>query len=83
MNSRRSSIHLRLAYTYLEVGREKDARLAAVEVLKRSPNFSLESVPKALPFKDPAELARILKLLGQVGIPAHPPLPLPDKRRQR
>ncbi len=83
MNPRPLLSHLRLSYAYLEAGHEEKAKLSVVEVLKRSPKFSLESVPKAIPFKDPAELARVLKLLEQAGIPAHPPLPLSDKRRQR
>ena len=62
-------IHLRVAYTYSEAGRDEDARLAAAEVLKSNPNFSLELVPKAIPFKDPAELTRILKSLEKAGIP--------------
>ncbi len=71
--------YLRLAYTYLEAGRKEDARLAVVEVLKSKPGFSLELVPKMVPFKDPKEMARVIESLGKAGIPAHPPGAKPEK----
>ena len=36
--------HLGLAYAYLELGREQDARAEAAEVLRLNPQFNLETV---------------------------------------
>ena len=43
---------------YSELGREEEARAEVAEVLRLSPNFSLEGVRQMIPFKDPAVLER-------------------------
>jgi len=43
--------HLGLAYAYLELGREQDARAEAAEVLL-APKFSLEEFRKRIPISD-------------------------------
>lgn len=44
--------HIGLAYTYVSMGREKEARAEAEEVLRINPKFSLENFVRGLPFKD-------------------------------
>ncbi len=58
-----------LATTYAEAGREEEARAAVAELLKRFPKFSLKRVAKALPYKDPAEVKRIVVALRKAGLP--------------
>jgi TolB-like protein/Tfp pilus assembly protein PilF len=59
--------HLYLAVIYSELGRE-EARAEVAEVLRLSPNFSLEGVRRTLPFKDPAEAERYLAALRKAGL---------------
>ena len=42
--------HLSLAATNIEMGREKEARIEAAEVLRMNPKFSLDNFAKTLPF---------------------------------
>ena len=44
--------HVVLTATYSMMGREKEARAEAAEVLRINPKFSLDYFAKALPFKD-------------------------------
>jgi tetratricopeptide (TPR) repeat protein len=60
--------HLFLAFVYSEVGREAEARAEAGEVLRLSPNFSLEGVKQRIPLKDPAALERMLAALREAGL---------------
>jgi adenylate cyclase len=56
-----------LTSTYSMAGREKEARVAAAEVLKINPKFSLESYAKIQPYKDPATKKRLIDSLLRVG----------------
>ena len=60
--------HAFLAVIYNELGREKEARAEVAEVLRLSPYFSLEVVRERFPFKDPAELERVLDGLRKAGL---------------
>lgn len=60
--------HLILAVTYSESGREEEARAEAAEVLRLSPQLSLEGWRQRLPFKDPAVLERTLAALRKAGL---------------
>jgi adenylate cyclase len=44
--------HLWLAATYASMGREKEARAEAAEVLRIDPTFSVDSMARRLPYKD-------------------------------
>jgi adenylate cyclase len=57
-----------LASTYSMMGREKEAREAAVEVLKINPKFSLEQFAKIHPYKDPATKERYIDSLRKAGL---------------
>jgi adenylate cyclase len=59
--------HLVLAISYSELGRE-EARAEAAEVLRLSPNYSLEVIRQTWPIKDPAQLERILAALRKAGL---------------
>jgi len=61
--------YLGLALVYSEVGRDEEAKAAAAEVLKRNPEISLKQVRNRLPYKDPAEVERILAALRKAGLP--------------
>jgi adenylate cyclase len=60
--------HLYLAVIYSESGREEEARAEAAEVLKLSPNSSVEGWRQRLPFKDPAETERFVAALRKAGL---------------
>ena len=61
-----------LVASYMELGREKEARAEARKLLEKRPNFSLEvhiKHTKKAPFKDYAFLDRQIELLRNAGIP--------------
>jgi tetratricopeptide (TPR) repeat protein len=61
-------VHLLLTTAYSEAGREEEARAAAAEVLRISPNFSLEVMKQRAPYKDPAVIERQVAALRKVGL---------------
>jgi adenylate cyclase len=60
--------HFHLAVIYSELGREEEARTEAAEILRMSPDFSLEVWRQRLPFKDPAVLERQLAAMRKAGL---------------
>jgi hypothetical protein len=60
--------HLALAPTYIWMGREKEARAEAAEVLRISPKFSVDYVAKTSPYKDQSELDKYIKALRKAGL---------------
>ena len=60
--------HISLAATYMEAGKEDEARAEAVEVLRIDPNFSSDRFIKILPYKNQAELDRYLDALRKAGL---------------
>ena len=50
------------------MGREKDARAEAAEVLRINPKFSLDSLAKILPYKDQLETDKITDALRKAGL---------------
>jgi adenylate cyclase len=60
--------HLSLAGIYSELGRDREAQAEVTEVLKISPEFSLEQARQRTPFKDPAVLERSLDALRKAGL---------------
>jgi adenylate cyclase len=67
-NSNYSPAHQFLAAIYSELGREEEARAEVAEILRISPNFSLEVLRQRLPYKDPADLERFLDGLHKAGL---------------
>ena len=59
--------HLILTICYSELRRE-EAQVEAAEVLRISPAFTLDVVKQRWPFKDPADLERLLAALRKAGL---------------
>jgi adenylate cyclase len=80
-NPRSALPHLLLAFTYEEAGRGEEAQVSVAEVLKRKPKASIAGYLKAntFPYKDPADIERVIDSLRKAGLPDKPPLSLPDK----
>jgi len=57
-----------LAGTYIETGRPDEARKETAEMLKRSPETTLEIWRQRLPFKDPAFTERCIDALREAGL---------------
>jgi TolB-like protein/DNA-binding winged helix-turn-helix (wHTH) protein/Tfp pilus assembly protein PilF len=57
-----------LAAAYAQAGREEDAKWEAEQVLALNPDFSLQRIRQAFPFKDPADIERFLDGLRIAGI---------------
>lgn len=57
-----------LAYVYVKLGREKEARALVAEALKIEPSLSSEFIRRQ-PFKDPAQTESILKDYKKAGLP--------------
>ena len=60
--------HMSLAALYTELGRADEARTAVAEVLRLSPNFSLEGLQQRLAFKDPTVTQRVIRALRKAGL---------------
>ncbi len=60
--------HIGLAATYMMMGREKEARAEAAEVLRINPKFSLDSWAKTLLFKDQSETDKVVNALRKTGM---------------
>ncbi len=57
-----------LAAAYAQDGREADAKWEAEQVLALNPDFSLQRIRQAFPFKEPADTERFLDGLRKAGI---------------
>lgn len=60
--------HVGLAATYSMMGREKDARAEAAEVLRVNPKFSLDYWAKVLPNKDQSVMDNMIGALRKAGL---------------
>jgi len=60
--------HLNLAATYSMMGREKEARAEAAEILRINPKFSVDSYAKVLYYKDQSENDRVVAALRKAGL---------------
>jgi adenylate cyclase len=60
--------HYGLAATYIMMGREKEARAEAGEVLRIDPKFSLDYYAKLLRFKDQSQNDKIVNALRKAGL---------------
>jgi adenylate cyclase len=60
--------HSELLVAYSESGHEVEARAEAAEILRLSPNWSLEVWKQRMPYKDPAMLERHLAALRKAGL---------------
>ncbi len=60
--------YLGLAGTYSMMGREKEAREEAAEVLRINPKFSLGSYAERIPYKDQSEIDKYIDALRKAGL---------------
>ena len=60
--------YIGLVLTAVQLGREGDARVAAAELLRREPMFSLERYATLQPYQNPADLTHELDILRQGGL---------------
>jgi len=60
--------HIQLAVTYTLMGREKEARAEAAEVLRINPKFSVDYHARLLPFKDQSETDKIINACRKAGL---------------
>ena len=61
--------HLGLAVAYVYLGREKQARATAAEVLRINPKFSVELYAKSIPASNEAAWQREMDALRKAGLP--------------
>ena len=60
--------HTNLAGTYIMMGREKEARAEAAEVLRINPKFSVDFWAKAIPYKDQSVTDKYIDALRKAGL---------------
>jgi adenylate cyclase len=60
--------HIHLTATYSMMGREKEARIEAAEVLRINPNFSVDSYAKRQPYKDQSVIDNFVDALRKAGL---------------
>jgi adenylate cyclase len=60
--------HTDLAGTYIMMGREKEARAEAAEVLRINPKFSVDSWAKTFAYKDQSQQDKIVNAIRKAGL---------------
>ncbi|HUL11184.1 MAG TPA: tetratricopeptide repeat protein, partial [Methylococcaceae bacterium] len=60
--------HIALVATYSMMGREKEARAEAAEVLRINPKFTMDDYVKALPYKDQSVVDRYVDACRKAGL---------------
>jgi len=62
------TVRFRLASTYSMMGHDAEARAEAAEVLRINPKHSLDSYVKSSPYKDPAQIDKVVNALRKAGL---------------
>ena len=62
-------VHVGLASTFGELGREEEARKPVSQILRLAPDFSIKTYMERLSYKDPADMARFENGLRKAGLP--------------
>ena len=60
--------HTNLAGTYIMMGRKKEARAEAAEILRIFPKFSVDSWAKNSPYKDQSETDKVVNAVRKAGL---------------
>jgi TolB-like protein/Tfp pilus assembly protein PilF len=68
-NADNLAMHVGLAATLSDLGREEDAKRPVSEILRLNPKFSIQKYVGELSYKDPTELARFETGLRNAGLP--------------
>jgi tetratricopeptide (TPR) repeat protein len=61
-------VHAGATAAYSICGREEEARAAAAGVLRINPNFTCDSYAKTLPYKNQADIDRVIGALRKAGL---------------
>jgi adenylate cyclase len=61
--------HLTLAATFAEMERMEEGRAEIAEVLRIDPKYTVKLVPRSFPWKDQAEIDRLIDSLRKAGLP--------------
>ena len=64
--------YIYIAACHSALGRDAEAAAAEKEVLRLNPKFNIESFAKRLPFKNEADVKRVLAALRKAGLPEKP-----------
>jgi adenylate cyclase len=65
--------HAMLAVVYSQMGKDKEARAAAAEVMRINPRFSLEWVARVSIIREPSKLNELLNIMRKAGLPEKSP----------
>ncbi len=60
--------HLTLAATFVEIEKMEEARAEIAEVLRIDPKYTVKVVPRSFPWKDQAEVDRLIDSLRKAGL---------------
>jgi tetratricopeptide (TPR) repeat protein len=60
--------HLTLAATFVEMEKMEEARTEMTEVLRIDPKYTVKLVPRSFPWKDQAEIDRLIDSLSKAGL---------------
>jgi adenylate cyclase len=60
--------HIGLLTTYSLMGRDKEARAEAEEVLRINPKFSLDYYAKTVPLKDRSQIDKVVNAMRKAGL---------------
>ena len=60
--------HIGLGTTYSLLGREKEARAEAAEILRINPKFSVDKYEKKIPYKNRSDIDKIVNALHKAGL---------------
>jgi adenylate cyclase len=60
--------HVGLLVTYSVMGREKEARAEAAEVLRINPRFSVDNYAKLMAYKDQSEIDKMVNAMRKAGL---------------
>jgi len=70
-------IHIVMAISYSELGREEGASYHVEEALRINPHLSLEALKERIPFKDSMQYERYAEMLFKAGLPEKSPKVVP------
>jgi adenylate cyclase len=61
--------YVNLASSLGQLGRYEEAKLAAIDVLRQEPDFSIRAYSRGLSYRDPADIKRVADGLRAAGLP--------------
>ena len=61
-------VHAFLAFVYMEMNREDDARVQMAEYMRHNPDYSQDVIREIFPLRDHARLEHIVESLRKAGL---------------